>query len=339
MEARENNNFDLLRICAALQVALVHAADHLKVHSAWIDWLTIFPGVPIFFVISGYLVSASFERSSVSQYAVNRVARIYPGLWGCLAFCIALVSFIGLTPTWRWIAAQATVAQVYNPDFLRHFGTGVLNGSLWSIPVELQFYALLPLLYVGKRFGVLFWAALGMNVLYELHPGRLAAVTVFPYLYLFLIGVVLQRNPDFVRRYLAGRLPWWLPAYVITAVALSFTPMRVGGNELNPLSAILLGLTVISAAYARAFPLKHDLSYGLYLYHMPVINLAVMLDITGYEGMALTLGTSIFLATLSWAVIERPALRLKSHLKRSVAGQPPAPGDRVIFDIHERRGG
>ena len=34
-----------------------------------------------------------------------------------------------------------------HPDFLRGYGVGVLNGSLWTIPVELQFYALVPLIY------------------------------------------------------------------------------------------------------------------------------------------------------------------------------------------------
>jgi peptidoglycan/LPS O-acetylase OafA/YrhL len=52
-----------------------------------------------------------------------------------------LISFAG------WAAAQLSFLQFYNPDFMRHYGTGVLNGSVWTICVELQFYVPIPLLY------------------------------------------------------------------------------------------------------------------------------------------------------------------------------------------------
>jgi len=65
-ESFSTNNFDLLRLYAASQVALHHALRHLQVEHA--DWLIIkitrlFPGVPIFFFISGLLISRSFENS------------------------------------------------------------------------------------------------------------------------------------------------------------------------------------------------------------------------------------------------------------------------------------
>ena len=72
----KTNNFDLIRLAAALQVALMHALAGLGVATAaWplraiADW---FPGVPIFFFISGFLISKSFEKNSVvREYALNR---------------------------------------------------------------------------------------------------------------------------------------------------------------------------------------------------------------------------------------------------------------------------
>ena len=73
-----DNNFDLVRLFAAFQVALNHSIKHLKVGDgvfvAVNDLLKLFPGVPIFFFVSGFLISRSFERNSAVSYFVhNRI--------------------------------------------------------------------------------------------------------------------------------------------------------------------------------------------------------------------------------------------------------------------------
>lgn len=151
------NNFDLIRLLAALQVVLYHGMEFLRPGEAFSQWFAVFPrcfpGVPIFFVISGFLVSASYKRSkTISSYAINRGLRIYPGLWACLLFAIASVvvlkpevfTGVSLSEFFAWVVAQVSIVQFYNPDFLRSYGLGALNGSLWTIPVELQFYFMFP---------------------------------------------------------------------------------------------------------------------------------------------------------------------------------------------------
>ena len=78
------NNFDLLRLGAALQVALEHAAFHLEVQEGWWGRVSLLmPGVPIFFFISGFLISRSYESNSrLDEYFRNRGLRIYPALVG-----------------------------------------------------------------------------------------------------------------------------------------------------------------------------------------------------------------------------------------------------------------
>lgn len=344
------NNFDLLRILAALQVLYVHAVEHLGLTQGWwFQAVSLFPGVPIFFVVSGLLVTASLDRAdTLRTYFTCRFLRIYPALWVCLG-----VSILTLIPSnisvdaaefVPWLLAQISIVQFYNPDFLRNHGVGVLNGSLWTIPVELQFYLALPvvafLLARLKRPNLaLMLAIAGFLVLSRLLlrfmsgqediAGKLAGVTVFPWLYLFLLGVWLQRNPAFVERFLAGKAYLWLPLFLVVTAALDALGYDVRGNDLHPLAAILLGLTAVSAAHTA--PGLHrvlrgnDLSYGLYIYHMPVINLFIVFGVTGSARAAWLAAIATFaLAYASWNLVERPALRLKNRFgsRRDVGLRP-----------------
>lgn len=154
------NNFDLVRLLAATQVMITHFADHLGISdNPFIAALRYFPGVPIFFFVSGFLISASWMRHpSLSGYARNRILRIYPALWG--AFTVTALAIMALAPEMLsrhlgqaalWAIAQTTILQMWNPGFLRGFGIGVVNGSLWTIPVELSFYCAVPLIWrAGK---------------------------------------------------------------------------------------------------------------------------------------------------------------------------------------------
>ena len=74
-----------------------------------------------------------------------------------------------------WFVAQSTFFQFFNPDFLRGFGVGVLNGSLWTIALELQFYILTPILFwlVSKNrifFGLLLVLFLILNMTRDIMP-------------------------------------------------------------------------------------------------------------------------------------------------------------------------
>src|SRR5476651_2285655 len=98
----------------------------------------MFPGVPIFFVISGFLISKSYERSSsIRDYYRNRCLRIFPALWGCLAVSIGVILIAGVSVLgpvssrgWLgWWAAQMSLYQQYGPEFLMPVGMGSLNGS------------------------------------------------------------------------------------------------------------------------------------------------------------------------------------------------------------------
>jgi peptidoglycan/LPS O-acetylase OafA/YrhL len=346
----KSNNFDLIRLVAALQVAFIHSATDLKaVTQLWPAGLLVgaFPGVPVFFFVSGFLISRSFERNSnLKEFALNRFLRIYPGLAVCFLVSVLSVWLCGYFQTVNaplssfllWAAAQLTIVQFYNPDFMRLFGLGVLNGSVWTITVELQFYILVPVVYT--LFGLLRGSARRANaalavltlifmvfnqIFVQLEPVhahevwyKLLGVTFIPWFYMFLVGVLFQRNFLRMHNLLGRRFLVLMVAYgLLVVVSL---PLRWGfGNLFNPLQFIALCCVTFSAAFSAPalsdrLLRRNDLSYGVYMYHAPVINLMLVTGIAvGVGGVALVLGVSLTLAWASWCLIEKPALKLKRH--------------------------
>ncbi len=339
------NNFDLLRLIAATQVCICHGLLWLNI--PWppiVNYLTdLFPGVPMFFLISGFLISGSLERKpgNLREYFKNRFLRIYPALWVCLAVSIASVMIVrpeifhqtGWKDIAVWVAAQASIVQLWNPGFLRGYGVGVLNGSLWTIPVEIQFYVVLPVLYKSlglhrhKRNGLLLavavvlaalnWhvkvledTAVSRQIWFKLYNG-----TFVPHLFMFMMGVLAKRNFNIIYPLVAGRAFLWFLVYA----SVSYVIYWFGILPSNPLTLTLLAIFLLASAYTRpAFTewlLKgNDISYGTYLYNMVVINMMRELGYVKEPVYLLVAITAIFgLGALSWRYVERPALALKSR--------------------------
>jgi peptidoglycan/LPS O-acetylase OafA/YrhL len=347
----KTNNFDLIRLAAALQVACLHTATDLGVAApewplrAIAEW---FPGVPIFFFISGFLISKSFEKNSIlREYMRNRFLRIYPGLAVCFMLSLASVALTGYFATVHvppadmlfWIAAQLSVAQFYNPDFMRHFGLGVLNGSTWTITVELQFYFLVPLMYgmlrwqgiSRRRFNLILGGLiLGFMIVNQAYMHAAAfhsrplwykflGVSFGPWFYMFLMGVLFQRNFEVIQRWLGGRFIPVFGAYCALALMANRILGWGFGNSINPLLFIALGVVTFAAAFSCSalsdrILRRNDLSYGVYIYHAPVINVLLAMGVSaGWIGFPLAIASTLGFAYLSWRFVEKPALNLKRH--------------------------
>ena len=355
------NNFDLIRLLAASQVVVMHMLHyfHLEPTSAFGRFMLVaflnFPGVPIFFVISGFLVSLSWERSgSTGIYVSNRCLRLFPALWACLCVTIIVLFASGylssvVVPVQdfvRWIFWQATIGQTYNVNLLHGFGVGAPNGSLWSIPVEMQFYVVLPLVYlVLPRDRRYFLAGLVLITVVAtvasewlvrtLDPQtkwgfRLLVVTCLPYVYMFLLGVIIQRILPLLMPVLRGMFVPWLALYLLVVFGLHYwgdwtTGLRLGTNNPPILISAIMAMATISAAYtwpslSGRFLRGNDISYGTYIYHMVFINLVLYLGITGVAWKILIVVVATYgCASLSWWFVERPTLSLKRRTLRTTS--------------------
>ena len=352
------NNFDLIRLLAASQVAVVHTMSAFKMYGLHATVFNLgvrmFPGVPIFFVISGFLISKSYERSpSLRDYYRNRCLRIFPALWVCLVASLGLtliagVSILGPVSTRAWLAwwaAQMSLYQQFGPDFLKPVGMGSLNGSLWTIPVELEFYLLLPLIYalfqLRERRGDLALLSLlaGSLILHWLYcrpslfpkppPHTFLVETVVPYLWMFLAGALIQRHWTALRGFLAGRTHWWLLGYVLICVITKRLHVYVGSADISPLFLLPLAGLVLSCAVTRPTLsdrlLRHnDVSYGTYIYHALVLNALLVLGAPdNVLCAAAALAISFGLGAASWWCVERPFLRHKRKSLRVAIQAPP----------------
>jgi len=344
------NNFDLLRLIAAMQVVSNHSIEILQVHPPeaiknLLHFSHLFPGVPIFFFISGFLISKSYESNhKLSEYFQNRILRLYPGLIACVSLSFILIYISGYMATtetdifdWGLLyLAKTTIVQFYNPEFMRGYGDGVLNGSLWTITVELQFYFLVPIVYMlfklqssrlyNFKLIVLILLFLIINRIYtnipfEYHNDigyKLFRISFLPWFYMFLFGVLVQKNFEFFYKIIAGRFIHFFVLYCVIGYFCLMYKIELG-NNINPIVYVFLVALALSFAYSFAGLSKkllrgNDISYGTYIYHMPVVNFMIY---NGYSGDIIkafyVLLITTALALVSWVVIEKKSLGLKRH--------------------------
>jgi len=296
----------------------------------------------MFFVMSGFLLSASFERNSqIGQYFRNRLARIYPGLWMCLILTVILFSVMGGMNFFRqetvpWIAAQG-LGMIYTPEFMREFGYGSYNGSLWTIVIELQFYICLPLIYwlyvryarnKGNNF---FYALFAISVLvafflyqytHDLTGSqawlrKLARYSILPHAYIFVIGILLQRWKLYESKLIRGKALIW------AGIFLAFSYLAPDMILMKIISMIILAFCTISFAYSApgfATPVlkNRDISYGVYLYHGMLLSVLVERQWLGSVWYLIGVATLTFLlAWLSYKFIEQPAMTWAKGKKRA----------------------
>ncbi|WP_064197113.1 MULTISPECIES: acyltransferase [Emticicia] len=349
MTISRNNNFDLIRLLAAFQVLIWHGAVHFDISEKVYNYLLVlyhFPGVPIFFTISGFLISYSLERNNfnLKQYFKNRSLRIFPALWVCtIITAILLLSFgkVGsLKDFITWFIAQISFFQFYASESLKQWGTGHPNGSLWSIAVELQFYLVLPILlyiinipqkkiYVNLLLAILFIISilvkyyvhisplLTENVVYE----KLFNNTVINYLHFFLTGIIIYKNFDIIFPILKEKVLIWLLIYAAFVLVFKFWLKYYDTNyEINIwgiTANTILSLLTLSFAFSytdlsKKLLHENDISYGIYIYHMPIVNTMVSLGYTGSILNLLVLSIiTLVIAYFSWKLIEQKILKLK----------------------------
>jgi len=341
-----DNNFGFLRLLFAALVIVAHSPELRDAGDAREILTRIFGtlsfgtlAVDGFFLISGYLVTQSFDRTrSLPAFLVKRGLRIVPGyavsFWACallLAPCVGGADTFLLRPTfdhnaWRFL----TLAQPDVPGVYRGTWHPELNGAMWTIAYEFCCYlgvaaagllGLLrprgqPLLLAAVALALLLGPTGLLDAALPQADPTLAVATRFGAI--FGVGALFYLFRE--------RVPLVGLAALAAAVALCgllFVPALA-----EPAVALCGGYLVFwFALRAKVLRLSRfdnriDLSYGVYLYGWPIQKTIIWAIPTADPWLvsAVTLAGAALLAYASWCWVEHPALRLGQRVAGRLAG-------------------
>ena len=329
-----------LRGLAALLVVFSHLPDYAGMHFGPSREGHL--GVMIFFTLSGFLMGLLYlgqpvTRRTVSAYAVARISRIAPPY-----LIVVLLAFAVYT-----LADPAFPYAIGPHNLLRHLLFSGNVSVLWSIPPEVQFYALFIGLWwavqraaTGRGAGALI-AVLAVVVAAICLRGTVPGTFVVSKLHYFLMGSLLGwLHPRWRMASISAMALTLLQSALLICFALFMVgAIDLGENYWFDLAPVLVcGLVVFAFSHDRtvvdtvlaARPLQWlgDWSFSLYLLHVPALYL---LNRAGLMENTLTRWTSVALAVGTCAVfsllIEHPACaatkrRLNALVRRSEAQQP-----------------
>ena len=276
-----------------------HAIEHFELpgNAAVFHALYFYRGVPVFFVISGFLIWLSIGRSQTyGQYLKKRFWRIYPELW--VAVIIELAVLTILYDGWNmkdlilFAFCQGTVFQFWTPESLRGYGVGTPNGALWTIGVMVQYYIFAWFFYkLMKNKRMISWSIgfiasftisiVGIFLTHNLfcHEiiGKLYDQIFIKYFWIFYIGMFIAEFKDII----LPKLQRYWYVFLVIAALFFWTEFDIyAGYYLFWSMFLTLGL--IGFAYRLPIlAVNTDISYGVFLYHMTVVNIFVNFGWTG----------------------------------------------------------
>lgn len=333
------NNFNLARLVLAALVVGYHAVILTKGPSdPAIGVLSLLAqlGVQGFFVVSGYLVWLSLERSSsLKVYAEKRIRRLVPAYVAVVLICAAAALLVSsearndLGSVGKFLGWNLLFLNFLQPDLPGVFAQNPLsevNGALWTLKIEVMFYLVLPALawllrQVGKaRWIVLMLLYAGAEIwrfafesladewsssaeLSRQLPGQMS---------FFVVGIALACWRESIS---------WRSMLPVMGLVLTTLSIALPGAE--PIRALGWGIAVIwlSIGIVRLPDAARfgDLSYGLYIVHFPIIQTTLALGLfanSWWFGIAGSVVSSLLAALLLWHLVEKPALRRDSAYRR-----------------------
>jgi peptidoglycan/LPS O-acetylase OafA/YrhL len=310
---KEVHNLDLLRASAVLFVLFDHTALYVGIRSIGaldMEWLGRL-GVLFFFVHTCCVLMMSLERHRgkgfFAHFYLRRIFRIYP--LAVAAVLATMVHDIGRLNAWGW---AANFLLVQNLTYSNNAFT-----ALWSLPLEVQMYVLLPFCFLLARRLKSVWPLLALwcssVALAFLQPHITGRASLLRFIPCFLPGVISYVL--FIRN--TAKLPAWLWPVTIATLTVGFE-MYPNWEWSAWLVCLALGLTMplfrqISNTNINAVALNvAKYSFGIYLSH--TLLLAGMRPT--FKTLPLYLLAVAVVSVATYRLIEQPMISLGNRMLR-----------------------
>lgn len=314
---------DALRGLAALAVVAFHYTTHYGNEIGHIgpppmSFAFGNYGVHLFFLISGFVIFMTLERTRTAMdFIVSRFSRLFPAYWVAILLSAAVVYSIGMPSQrlpWRDVVLDFTMIQ-------QILGAEHLDGSYWTLQVELFFYAqMLFWFMLGQlqriRWIIVAWLFIaagwglaeksGIDLSYTAR--ELLILRHIPY---FAIGILFYRmrtRPS--ERVVDGMLV----GLCLIAIAIAYEPVYLEVAAICTVIFAAFSLGLLRGLRWAPFAFFGTISYSLYLLHQAIgFSLIWHLENNGLSASLAALcsaGLVTALATLLSFLVERPAMRL-----------------------------
>lgn len=339
--AHTDNNFNTVRLLAALSVVVSHSFL-LVIGQTAAEPFSSTPytlgqhAVNVFFVLSGLMLSRSFAiQPNWKTFTIARALRIFPGLFVCgvlvawilgpfgTRLSVAEYFHDGHTLTYPFASLAIFDRAQLHDMFLAGTHPGEINVPLWTIKYEVFAYAAFVVVmsagFITRQWTVAF-GCLVLAVALTLGASGVSALSGPPIGSFIRFGFCFALGIGAYRYRTRIKLSWTAAAGLLAlAVLANGTPVANMAYMVSAAYAALV-LGSIRIPHVTTLTTKTDLSFGLYIYAWPVQQLALNgLAPAGsvWAHLAISLVLSLPLATLSWRFVEKPALSLKSRFRRS----------------------
>ena len=314
---------DALRGLAALGVVAFHYTTFYQKEHGHLQPLGFgFPagnyGVHLFFLISGFVIFMTLERTRTAMdFVVSRFSRLFPAYWAAIAITAGVVYAIGM-PQQRIAMADLAANVTMLEEVL---GFEHLDGSYWTLEVELFFYAQMLFWFMSGQLKRIHWiiaAWLAMTVIYaeterhHLHFSyTLRELLILRHIPFFALGIL------FYRIHARSGSPFQnlaLIALSLAAIGLSMPPVYLLAGTVCCAIFALFVTGRLRWLSAVPFVFLGSISYSLYLLHQAIgFALIHRLEAAGVSSLAavgIVVLVVLALATALTFAVERPVMRL-----------------------------
>lgn len=324
------NNFDIIRFFAAMLVIWFHSFP-LTGRGNQYEFISVLThmkstagevGVMIFFIISGFLITMSFDHSkSLIRYFKSRILRIMPAyivvillsvfVLGPILTTLPLRSYFMHPQTRQYLLNLSLKSMHYNLPgvFANNIYPNAINGSIWTLWFEFVTYLLVAFLGVTKLLkketSIILYLLCLVLVLLKLPVGY----------YYFYFGLFFSAGMIFYqwREKIVLNIKLAIVAFIILALGVHF-------NQFIPAASIggsyLIFFFALGPVHKfSSFTKYGDLSYGMYIYSFVIQQLLMSLfnnHLTQMQNFLLALPLSMIFAFLSWHLVEKRCIQLKN---------------------------